>query len=598
MSTLSMIWRKQQTRWYGRLVERSHQLRRHLAYYVARHGFEIGDYSIGAPTVLFWNDASRLKIGKYCSVAAGVTFVLGGQHRSDTVTTFPLGMPFGNWEPGQGPYSRGDITIGSDVWIGANATILSGVTIADGAVVGAGSVVIHDVPPYTVVFGNPARAIAKRFSDDAVQALMELRWWDLEAAQVRSLQPLLQNNDVDLLIAELRRRKGLPRGEKGADKVERKAASSIRTEMSSGASSEQVAALIRSELPTFSASDLDTPLRRLGIDSFAMLTLRVRLEQAVGTTIDDQSWTSIVTPADIVRIVARIVPRLDHSPASAPSTQRRVYQVNMPQMALGGLSELWLFKELGDIHWSLITHGLQTPSSRLKDAGGHRLYATFTRFQLSSNAGLAAYAENETLTIDAEMSRYGAGIFFSDATIRGDGRSARARIMSSFSKYGEAGANTSLLKGQPEIPADCEIPALAEFPEFGQEYRTRRAQPLAPAIFECRYEIIPTHDINGVGLLYFAAYPIINDICAMRHAGRGLATDFSTQRRDVFYFANCDPDETLTYRIHRWSAEGDRIEMEESISRTSDGVLMAYAMTDKERVDAEANGGGDHGFLG
>src|SRR5262249_18297709 len=161
---------------------------------------------------------------------------------------------------------------------------------------------------------------------------------------------------------------------------------------------------------------------------FAMLTFRVRLEQALGTMIDDKSWTSIVTPADIVRIVARTAPGLERAAPSTPSTERRVYQLNMPQMALGGLSELWLFKELGDLHWSLITHGLRTPPSRLKDAGGNRLYATFTRLQLSSNAGLAAYAENETLTIDAEMSRYGAGIFFSDATIHGDGRSARACI--------------------------------------------------------------------------------------------------------------------------------------------------------------------------
>src|SRR5262249_31905605 len=105
---------------------------------------------------------------------------------------------------------------------------------------------------------------------------------------------------------------------------------------------------------------------------------------------------------------------------------------------------------------------------------------------------------------------------------------------------------------------------------------------------------IPTHDINGVGLLYFAAYPIINDICATRHAGRCLATSFSTRHRDVFYFANCDPDETLTYRIHRWSADGDRIEMEESISRTSDGILMAYAVTGKERISVELNGGRRH----
>jgi len=584
MSTLSTIWRKQQARWYGRSIARSHQLRRYLAYYVAKHGFEIGDYSIGAPTLQFWSDASRLRIGKYCSIAAGVTLVLGGLHRSDTVTSFPLGKPFGNWEPSQGPYSRGDIVIGSDVWIAANATILSGVTIGDGAVVGAGSVVIHDVPPYAVVFGNPARVVSMRFSDDLVRALLDLRWWDLDVAQVRTLQPLLQGSDVAALIAACRQLKGLPPADRAAPAAEPKAPPIIRAEPTAGASRAQVAALLRGELPALSSADMDTPFERLGVDSFGMLTLRARLEQALGTTIDDRSWTAVVTPADVVRIAAGMEAGTRPVPARAGAAEQRVYNLNMPQMALGGLSELWLFKELGDIHWSLITKGLRTPSSHLKDAEGNRLYATFTRFQLSSTAGLAAYHENESLTIDAGMSRYGAGIFFSEAAIRGDERSARARIMSSFSRYGEAGANTSLTKGQPEIPADCEIPALADLPEFGQQYRARRSEKLPAAIFECPYEIMPTHDINGVGLLYFAAYPSINDICAMRYGGRAVATDFSTRHRDMFYFANCDPDETLTYRLHRWSAEQDRIELEETISRTSDGILMAYAATVKERI--------------
>jgi len=256
----------------------------------------------------------------------------------------------------------------------------------------------------------------------------------------------------------------------------------------------------------------------------------------------------------------------------------------MPQMALGGLSESWLLKEVGDVHWSVITRGLGMKSSRLTDAGGNRLYATFTRVQLSSTAPLAAYAENETIIIDAKTSRYGAGMFFSDAAVQGDGRSAQVRVMSSFSKYGEAGANTSLLKGQPQIPDDCAIPDHADLPQFGHAYRSQRASALAAPLFECQYEIIPPHDINGVGLLYFAAYPMINDICAARYAGPAFARDFSTQHRDVFYFANSDPDETLIYRIHRWSADDDAVEMEASLSRKSDGVTMAAIVTGKKRV--------------
>jgi probable biosynthetic protein (TIGR04098 family) len=340
-----------------------------------------------------------------------------------------------------------------------------------------------------------------------------------------------------------------------------------------------------------------------------MLILRTRIEQSFATVIDDASWASVATPGDVARILAGTAqPRAaaarkrnslvegagadndrggsadSRAVSTGPASEERVYDLNMPQMALGGLSESWLLKEVGDTHWSLITRALGQPSSRLADAGGNRLYATFTRVQLRSTAPLAAYTENETIAITVKGSRYGAAMFFSDAAVRGDGRSALVRVMSSFSKYGEAGANTSLLKGQPEIPAGCAIPEHAELPEFAHEYRARRACEPASAIFECRYDIIPPHDINGVGLVYFAAYPIINDLCAMRFAGAAFPREFSTHHRDVFYFANSDPDETLIYRIHRWDASSDGVDMEASLSRESDGVLMARMVTGKRRA--------------
>jgi probable biosynthetic protein (TIGR04098 family) len=341
---------------------------------------------------------------------------------------------------------------------------------------------------------------------------------------------------------------------------------------------------IQFELPSFSSHQLATPFDLLGVDSFAMLTLRTRLEQSLEITIDDASWTSVITPADVVRIVEAIQPGRNGTGWTGVSAGRRAYNLNMPQMALGGLSESWLFKEMGDLHWSLITTGLGRSSSQIKDASGNRLYATFTRLRIGSTAPFAEFAENETITIEGEVSRYGAGMFFTNAVLTGAGKSAQISLMSSFSKYGQAGANTSLLKGQPEIPPGCQIPALTEMPAFGEEYRARRAAQLSKQIFECEYEIIPPHDINGVGLLYFAAYPIINDICAMRYAGRSFATDFSTTNRDVYYFSNSDPNETLIYRIHRWHANEGHIEMEATISRKTDGVLMAYVMTEKDRV--------------
>jgi chloramphenicol O-acetyltransferase type B len=205
---VSPFWRKQQQRLYRIGIPRCHHLRRQLAYYVVKHGFEIGDYSHGLPDLRALG--GRLKVGKYSSIAEGATFILGGQHPTKAVTTFSLENVVGGEKPLSRRESRGDIVVGSDVWIAANAVILSGVTIGDGAVVGLGAVVLNDVPPYAVVFGNPARVIEKRFSDDVIVELLELRWWDLEPAQVKALRPLLVESDIGAFLAACRKVRGLP----------------------------------------------------------------------------------------------------------------------------------------------------------------------------------------------------------------------------------------------------------------------------------------------------------------------------------------------------------------------------------------------------
>jgi len=153
----------------------------------------MGRRSYGAPELLvFAGDPTRVRVGSFCSIAFGVRFVCGGNHRTDWVTTFPLD---GALERGH-PTSRGDIVIGHDVWIGAYATVLSGVTIGHGAVVGAGSVVTRDVDPYGVVVGNPAHLVRHRFDPDIVEALLRIGWWDWSDAQVDASVDQLLSGDV------------------------------------------------------------------------------------------------------------------------------------------------------------------------------------------------------------------------------------------------------------------------------------------------------------------------------------------------------------------------------------------------------------------
>ena len=342
-----------------------------------------------------------------------------------------------------------------------------------------------------------------------------------------------------------------------------------------------IAALLAREIPGFSIDEAGRSFVELGLDSFALIELRIAIEYAVGAPIPDAVWIELETPA---QIMARFCVAPTVAPPKNPAASlRRSYMLNMPQMALGGLSESWLFKELGDAHWSLITGGLGAPSRALHDGCGDRLYATFTRIRVEASAPLSRFEENEHLELEGCIRRFGAGMFFSEFALAGTAKMIRGSVMSSFTKRGSPTSNSSLLKGQPAIPAACPIPALAEMPEFGLGYRKRRSALPEPALFEMEYNIIPYYDINGVGLLYFAAYPTISDICELKYMGRAneWALEASTISRDVFYFANSDVSDRLVWRVHAKDKAADGVTIESSISRVSDGVLMAYLVTRK-----------------
>ena len=155
--------------------------------------------------VLFnWPEfGDRLIIGKFCSIASGTKFIMGpANHRISSVTTYPFHVFGGAWEENTPPHLselpfKGDIVVGNDVWIGRESVILPGVKIGDGAIVAACSVVSRDVEPYQVVGGNPARPIKKRFDEELIALLLELRWWDfppedLEAVRARIRQILAE----------------------------------------------------------------------------------------------------------------------------------------------------------------------------------------------------------------------------------------------------------------------------------------------------------------------------------------------------------------------------------------------------------------------
>ena len=173
--------------------------------------YKIGRWSYGDPMIVSYGDGTELEIGSFCSISSRVTILLGGEHRPDWVTTYPFNMFWPNAPRVQGnPKSKGDVLVGHDVWIGYGTTILSGVSIGTGAVVGAHSLVTHNVPPYAIVAGNPARLIRYRFDESVIKRLLGSQWWKLQDVVLEKYLPLLLSARVDDFLSAIEREVVVP----------------------------------------------------------------------------------------------------------------------------------------------------------------------------------------------------------------------------------------------------------------------------------------------------------------------------------------------------------------------------------------------------
>ena len=162
---------------------------------------DVGDFTYGQPIVHIWDETTKLKIGKFCSIGGNVQILLGGEHHHEWITTYPFDVLL----DGMTAKSKGDVEIGNDVWIGDDAMILSGVRIGDGAVIGAGSVVTKDVKDYTIVGGAPAKFIRYRAAAHNVKWWHDIRWWDWPIEKIAAARLILSSGDVDALTAFSRR---------------------------------------------------------------------------------------------------------------------------------------------------------------------------------------------------------------------------------------------------------------------------------------------------------------------------------------------------------------------------------------------------------
>lgn len=157
----------------------------------------------------------KLIVSKFCSIACGTKFLFNSaNHTMTSLSSYPFPIFFEEWNLDQDRITdawtnKGDIIIGNDVWIGFEAIILAGVTIGDGAIIGSRAVVTKDVAPYTIVGGVPAREIKKRFSEDIIDLLLEIKWWNwprnlleeniniIQAGDIKSLRKIIFDNSIN-----------------------------------------------------------------------------------------------------------------------------------------------------------------------------------------------------------------------------------------------------------------------------------------------------------------------------------------------------------------------------------------------------------------
>lgn len=164
--------------------------------------------AFGVKNVLYHYGPEMLRIGRYCALGTGTTFVMNGaNHRMDGPSTFPFPIMGGPWAEHfdliTGLPGRGDTVVGNDVWFGYGATVMPGIRIGHGAIVASGAMVVDDVPDYAIVGGNPAKVIRKRFSDEEIARLLGVAWWDWPPEKVtRNVRTIMAGNIADLEVAE------------------------------------------------------------------------------------------------------------------------------------------------------------------------------------------------------------------------------------------------------------------------------------------------------------------------------------------------------------------------------------------------------------
>ena len=344
-----------------------------------------------------------------------------------------------------------------------------------------------------------------------------------------------------------------------------------------------------------SDSDYDLQFEQLALDCAALDDLHLHLDRFCSVDISGNAWAEFLTLNDVVTWYLNAM--------NDKKIKKQYSQiVNMPQMALTGLSESWLFKEMGDCHWHMLCEDLGLKSNEIVDEFRNRLYATFVRIRFESSSSLKHFQENDVIDIAGRIQRFGNSLYFGQVDMACEEKVITCSLVTTFSIRDSNCDNHKLTKGIPTTGDSNAVTSVSEMPKLVTDYiklKKRTVQTVDigghsfevtdQALFELSYKLNPYTDINGVGLLYFAAYPLINDYCELeffnneRMSGSHWALTSSTVMRDVFYFANCNIEDVITYQLNSYHLiANNRIAIQSTLLRESDNTVMARIFTIKQ----------------
>ncbi|MFF9644158.1 beta-ketoacyl synthase N-terminal-like domain-containing protein [Kitasatospora aureofaciens] len=264
--------------------------------------------------------------------------------------------------------------------------------------------------------------------------------------------------------------------------------------------------------------------------------------------------------------------------------------LGLPSLSVGGLSENWLLREAGDLHWELISNHFGSKVADLADGDGTRLLPAFVRVRLTAADSLRFFAEHDRGQLDGTLARLDDQAFVSDVRFATATSHVEARLLTSFVRRG---AGNWLSPGAPRNPGRAPVAQpTAEHLDFQAEFRARSGlgPGAGPGLFQDTYELNPFADVNAAGLLYFASYPHINDRGERKYLqalapGGEWAVEACTLSRDILYLGNCGIEDSVRYRLDDCRFESDhRAVLTSTLLRERDGRPLARIETVKRLV--------------